>query len=104
MTDAMVTARMPQSKKDAGNEILRELGYSASRAINELYDSVIETRSWPLSQSEMETVEPSRLAEALSFVDSMARVDASEYASFGYDEAKRRRLIEKGRAAEADFE
>lgn len=104
MADAMVTARMPQSKKDAGNEVLRALGYTASQAINELYDRVLETQSWPLARSEMGAVDSQRLAEALSFVDGIARVDASDNVDFDFDEAKRMRLIAKGRATEADFE
>ena len=104
MADAMVTARMPQSKKDAGNEVLRTLGYTASQAINELYDHVIETQSWPLARVEMGTVDSQRLAEALSFVDGIARVDAGDCVDLDFDDAKRRRLIAKGRASEEDFE
>ncbi len=104
MADAMVTARMPQSKKEAGNAVLRKLGYTASQAINELYDRVLETQSWPLARTEMGAVDSQRLAEALSFVDGIARVDAGDYVDFDFDEAKRKRLIAKGRATEADFE
>ena len=104
MADAMVTARMPQSKKEAGNEVLRKLGYTASKAINELYDRVLETQSWPLARAEMSAVDPQRLAEALSFVDGIARVSADDFVDFDFDEAKRRRLVAKGRALEADFE
>ena len=104
MADAMVTARMPQSKKDAGNEALRKIGYTASQAINELYDAVIETRSWPLSRQKMGEVDAGRLAEALAFIDGIARVDAADFQDMSSDEAKRRRLIAKGRATEEDFE
>ena len=104
MADAMVTARMPQSKKDAGNEVLHKLGYTASQAINELYDRVLETQSWPLANAKMGAVDPRSLSEALSFVDGIARVGADDFVDIDLDEAKRRRLVEKGRAVEADFE
>ena len=104
MADAMVTARMPQSKKDAGNEVLRQLGYTASQAINELYDRVLETRSWPLARSEMGAVDSQRLAGALSFIDGISRVSADDFVDLDFDDAKRRRLIAKGRASEEDFE
>ena len=107
MADAMVTARMPLSKKDAGNEILHELGYSASRAINELYDRVIETRSWPLAPKATIGVDATSLAEALSFVDGISRINADDldgFSSVDFDTAKRQRLVAKGRAKEEDFE
>ena len=103
MTDAMVTARMPLSKKKAGNEILHELGYSASQAINELYDRLLETRSWPLASKGTGPVDAASLAEALSFVDSIARVSPDDFIDMDFDEAKRRRLIAKGRATEAEL-
>lgn len=103
MADAMVTARMSQSKKEAGNEVLRKLGYTASQAINELYDRVLETQSWPLQPAKMGAVDSQRLSEALSFIDGIARVGADDFADLSIDEAKRRRLIAKGRASEEDF-
>ncbi len=104
MPDAMVTARMSQSKKNAGNKILQELGYNASQAINELYDRILETHAWPLAPSKKEAVDPSDLAEALAFVDGIARVPSSEFVDMSPEEAKRRRVIEKGRASKEDFE
>lgn len=103
MADAMVTARMPQSKKDAGNEILRELGFSASAAINALYDRVLETREWPIPEMRSAHVDPIALRDALALVDGIARVSPTEAPPMDADAAKRRRLISKGRASEADF-
>lgn len=103
MADAMVTARMSQAKKEAGNRVLNELGYSASRAINELYDRVLETHAWPLPPKAKQPVSPDKLAEALAFIDGIARVDSNEFIDMDYDEAKQRRLISKGRATEDDF-
>ncbi len=104
MPDAMVTARMSQSKKNAGNEILRELGYSASQAINELYDRVLETHAWPLESSKKAPINPQKLGEALAFIDGIARVSPNDFVDMSVNEAKQRRLIEKGRATKKDFE
>ena len=104
MPDAMVTARMSQSKKNAGNEILRELGYSASQAINELYDRVLETHAWPLAPSKKAPINLRDLNDALAFVDGIARVSPDDFIDMSDDEAKQRRLIGKGRASKEDFE
>lgn len=104
MPDAMVTARMSQSKKNAGNEILRELGYSASQAINELYDRVLETHAWPLAPSKKASINLRDLNDALAFVDGIARVSPDDFIDMSDDEAKQRRLIGKGRASKEDFE
>ena len=45
--DAMVTARMPQGKKEAGVEVLRSLGTTSSTVINELFDYLIARRELP---------------------------------------------------------
>ena len=36
MADAMVTARMSQEKKEAGNRVLEQLGTNASQVVNRL--------------------------------------------------------------------
>ena len=41
MADAMVTARMSQEKKEAGNRVLEQLGTNASQVVNRLYDYVL---------------------------------------------------------------
>ena len=104
MDDSMVTARMPRSKKDAGSRVLGGLGYTASQAINELYDYVLKTGRLPF-QEQQQRVAPDkqRLAQALAFVDSIAIVEPSEFDRLDQDELKRRRLIEKGLASEEDF-
>ena len=104
MADAMVTARMSQSKKDAGNQVLCELGLSASQAINELYDCLLETHAWPLEPKKKSPIAAEALAQALAYIDSIARVCPDEYIDMDYHEAKRHRLIEKGYAVESDFE
>jgi antitoxin component of RelBE/YafQ-DinJ toxin-antitoxin module len=104
MTDAMVTARMPQSKKDAGNLVLRKLGLNASQAVNELYDYLLETHTWPLATQKKSEINAAQLTDALAFVDSIARVPKDSFIDLDYDQAKKQRLIEKGRATESDFQ
>ena len=103
MRDAMVTARMPRHKKEAGNRILRELGYSASQAINELYDRILETGKWPLVPARAQQVDSAQLTEALAQVDALARVSPDEFVDMDMQEARRARLLAKGRAQEGDF-
>ena len=104
MADAMVTARMAQSKKEAGAEVLESLGMSASQAINAFYDSLIEQRTWPIERKRASLIDPGKLGAALSFIDSIAQVDPADFEDMDMKEAKRRRLIAKGRAEEGDFE
>lgn len=47
MADAMVTARMSAEKKREGNLLLKELGFNASQAINQLYDYVLKHKEMP---------------------------------------------------------
>ena len=42
MGDVMVTGRMSQQKKDAGNAVLQRAGLTASAAINRMYDLLEE--------------------------------------------------------------
>jgi len=45
--DAMVTSRMPASKKKQGNEVIAALGTTPSRLIGELYDYIIREERLP---------------------------------------------------------
>ncbi len=94
----------PVQKRDAGSKVLSELGYTASPAINELYDYILKTGRQPF-QERRERVAPNKecLAKALAFVDSIAIVGPSEFDYLDKDEPKRRRLIDRGLANEEDF-
>ena len=96
MADAMVTARMPQSKKDAGGRILESLGTNASAAINGLYDYVISKRELPF-EAKPAPSSPSRedLAAALSWVDSITEIEPGELSHLSLKDAKRHKLIAK---------
>ena len=52
MADAMVTARMSQEKKEAGNRMLEQLGTNASQAVNRLYDYVLENKKLPFPEEQ----------------------------------------------------
>ena len=52
MADAMVTARMSQEKKEAGNRMLEQLGTNASQAVNRLYDYVLEKKELPFPEQQ----------------------------------------------------
>lgn len=100
MSDAMVTARMSQAKKEAGNRVLDELGMNASRVINDLYDYIVANKKLP---AEM-TGEPAdqrsraeRLREAAEWVDSLVIVPAdNRFAHMTAKEAKMERLVARG--------
>lgn len=99
MADVMVTARMTQAKKREGNSILKELGLSASQAINQFYDYLIAHKETPFKekqpQAEVE-IEAKRLAlrQALEFVESIPKT--SRFSTMTDDEIKRERLAAKG--------
>ena len=75
--DAMVTARMSAGKKEVGASVLKELGVSASEAINQLYDHLIAERRLPWDGDVAE--QPDRgsvLARATALVDAIPRIPA----------------------------
>lgn len=45
--DAMVTARMPEEKKRAGNRVIAAAGKTPSKLIGELYDFIIDEGRLP---------------------------------------------------------
>lgn len=100
--DTMVTARMPQGKKEAGNSILRDLGTNPSQFINDIYDYVIQNRrlpldSAPIAHSKLE------IQEALAFVESIPLRTAGRFDSMDDEMIRQERLIAKGHAVESDF-
>ncbi len=103
MSDAMVTARMSQAKKEAGAAVFKELGISASSAINQLYDFVIAQKDLPFSQERHVPPTKKQIQDALAWVDSIPRLGSSEFSNMTLKEAKRRRMISKGLMDESDF-
>ena len=97
--DAMVTGRMSASKKERGNRVLSELGTNASKAINALYDYVIEHRALPFSTDRPDKSE--LLHTAVSLVDAIpkVRLDA-HYAQMSVKDARRERLSQEAPSKE----
>ncbi|MDR0514061.1 MAG: type II toxin-antitoxin system RelB/DinJ family antitoxin [Coriobacteriaceae bacterium] len=68
--DAMVTARMPQAKKEIGNAVLERLGMNVSSAINLFYDHLIENGSLPFDEKPLLT--PEEVIARIALVDSIS--------------------------------
>lgn len=93
--DAMVTARMSQGKKEAGAQVLKELGLTASQIINELYDRLIATRRSPFEPTQEQTFEE-RLREAQEWVDNFPYVELSdEWQNISVKEARAMRIADR---------
>ena len=101
--DAMVTARMPQGKKEAGNLILAELGTNPSQFINDVYDYVIKTKHLPFPEKSLSLGGKDTCA-AIAFVDSIPLQDAHGFEGMTDDGIRQERLIARGLATENDFQ
>jgi len=89
--DSMVTARMPQGKKETGNSVLRELGTNPSQLINDVYDYVIKNKSLPF-KNKQDTFEQIDIHEALTFIKSIPLPASNRFATMTDDEIKQERL------------
>ena len=98
MADSMVTARMPQAKKDAANKVLDKLGISASRFINNAYDYLIKHGSSPFDSVEEQEdgMSVDRLRQALAQVEDMCLPESNRFATMSDDEIRRERLARQG--------
>lgn len=92
--EAMVTARMAVDKKEEGNRVLASLGTSASKAVNQLFDYIIEKQALPFDREAAErTVHSSaEIAAAIAFVDALAIPVSDEYRNMSIKEARFARL------------
>ena len=100
--EAMVTARMGVGKKEAGNRVLASLGANASKAVNQLYDYVIERGALPFDDR-VEERRPRSRAEveaAVGLVDSLVAPVAEPYRSMSTKDARMARLGVSGAAGE----
>lgn len=99
MGDAMVTARMPQEKKDAGMRVLARLGTNASQAVNALFDYLIEHGELPFAgKGERRTYTEEEVSAACAWVDSLPMQGASQspLGGMALSEARRERLASEG--------
>ena len=102
MADAMVTARMSQEKKEAGNRVLEQLGTNASQVVNRLYDYVLENKKLPFPEEQGRLkYTQEEIAEAIAWVDSIPRKD--RFSTMTDDEIRRERLVSRGLATSKDF-
>lgn len=100
--EAMVTARMGVGKKEEGNRVLASLGTNASKAVNQLYDYVIERGALPFD-ARAEERHPHGRAEveaAMSLVDSLVVSVTEPYRSMSTKDARLARLSIAGAAEE----
>ena len=87
MADAMVTARMSQEKKEAGNRVL---------------DYVLENKKLPFPEEQgRRKYTQEEIAEAIAWVDSIPRKD--RFSTMTDDEIRRERLVSRGLATSKDF-
>lgn len=71
--DAMVTGRMPEEKKAAGNAVIEACGSNPSKMISALYDRIIKDQSVDfLFEEENEAPTREDWKSAALFVDSLA--------------------------------
>ena len=100
MSDAMISARMPQAKKDAGNQVLSQMGMTASQFINSAYDYLIQYGTSPFVRAEDEEhsqkITPKRIAQALAQIDEMCLPPSNRFAAMNDDDIKRERLVRQG--------
>lgn len=73
VTDAMVTGRMPERKKQQGLRVLKRDGMNASQAVNLLFDRLIEEGSADFLLQDGDASADERWASAARFVDSLAQ-------------------------------
>ena len=95
--DAMVTARMPQGKKEAATQVLKELGLTASQVINELFDQIIATRSVPVQNAGQQAKTPEQLySEAEAWADSFPHFELDEsFQNMSIKEIRALRIADK---------
>ena len=98
MADAMVTARMPREKKEAGNCVLEQLGTNASQVVNKLYDYMIEKKELPFEEKKPKhKYTKEEIAQAVAYVDSICVLpEGNRFANMTDKEIKFERLRSRG--------
>ena len=96
MAEAMVTGRMSEQKKLAGNRILAREHMKPSQAINLMYQRLIDEKNARFLRSDSAHIDPVRFKEALSFIDGLSSPHESPFDSMTDAEIKTHRLRAKG--------
>lgn len=94
MSDAMVTGRMSQQKKNAGGRVLKKLGVSASQAINQLYDYLISNGALPFEGETPARPTAADMQQAKDFVVALQR--PNKFSTMTDAEIKRSKAKAKG--------
>lgn len=98
MDNAMVTGRMSQAKKDAGNAVLKRAGLTPSAAINRMYDLLEENGNADFLMPPKPTRSAAEWDEAATFVKSLTLpfVVDERFANMTKSQIKAERLAAKG--------
>lgn len=96
MSDVMVTGRMPEEKKSRATRILHREGFSASQAINLLFDRVIDQGSADFLRQKTEMPDDLRWRQAADFVDALSEKRASRFDDMSKAEIRVERLRARG--------
>lgn len=96
MSEAMVTARMDESKKRAGARILARGGLNASQAVNKLYDRIIECGNADFLASSASVRDADAWARASRFVDALSEPRTSRFDGMTKAEIRLDRLRSRG--------
>lgn len=92
----MVTGRMDEQKKAAGNAVLARNGMNASQAINLLYEKLIREKDVGFLFQEDWRPDPMDWARAAAFVDSLSSPAETQFDEMSKAEIKMARLAAKG--------
>ena len=98
MDNAMVTGRMSQDKKDAGNAVLQRAGLTPSAAINRMYDLLLERGNADFLAPAKPTRSAAEWTDALEFVKSLQLPFAvdSRFETMSIAQIKAERLAARG--------
>lgn len=98
MSEAMVTGRMSEEKKRAGNRVLAREHLKPSQAINLMYQRLIEEKNARFLTADGEAGKPDslRFQDALSFVDQLSLPQKTKFDDMSDAEIKTHRLRAKG--------
>lgn len=97
MGEAMVTGRMSDQKKQAGNRILARENLKPSQAINLMYQRLIEEKNAQfLQKKESISLDPVRVKEALAFLDKLHVPQSHMFDGMTKAEIKAHRLRARG--------
>lgn len=95
MTEAMVTGRMPQAKKDRGAHILQRDGLSASKAINIMFDRIIADDSAAFLLDDSALNNKMSWQAAAQFIDAIPQARTTRFDDMSKAQIKMDRLSKR---------